>query len=150
MWFGCWGTDIFVYFFNLLHFFAFFHSDTEVSQGFCKLALLHLFWSAGKKPIWGLPSPRPAVKVHLTLLCWRSAALVSPGRLSHRAGRTQGQKGRAREKGNYMLGFADKMNLPAVPERPPEQKVSSLLVLSQQDLCTCLRLTPELSDLCGL
>lgn len=66
--------------------------------------------------------------------------------LSHRTGRTHGQKGRAREKGNYMLDFADKMNLPAVPECLLEQKVWPPLVLSQAQINPCvIRSLPALT-----
>lgn len=66
-----------------------------------------------------------AVESHLPTLLKVSSAVLAVAReplllLSHRTGQAEG---RAREKGNYMLGFANKMNLPAVPEPLSEQKV---------------------------
>lgn len=56
-------------------------------------------------------------------------------------------EGRAREKGNYMLGFAGKMNLPAVPEPLGAKGLSAWFYLHG---ARTLGLTPVLPDPCLL
>lgn len=108
-----------------------------------------LHFSASKhRGVSGFPQPSPSDwqeksqfggflsqvlqgKASLTTLLKVSSAVLAVSRetllpLSHRTGQTEGTEGTAGEKGNYMLGFADKMNLPAVPEPLSEQKVSVL------------------------
>lgn len=71
-WFGGVGGFLNFFFFTLHNFFSFFFQ----AQRCLRLALPHYFRPAGKKPIWGLLSPCPAVKAYLRAPCWRSAVLV--------------------------------------------------------------------------
>lgn len=138
--FGCWGW---FFFFNFLF------KIYVISSLFVFQARRHLgvspafpFGLAGKKANLGAPSPCAAVRAHLSPPA--EGQLSCPGCRQGDSGlQDRPDRGRGREKGNYMLGFADKMNLLAVPE---PLKRSQCLVLPRQGLDTRLRLTPELSD----
>lgn len=91
------------------------------------------FWLAGEKPIWGLPSPCPAVKAHLSPPCWRSAQLswLSPGKLCCRwATGLARHRDRGESKGEGKLhAWVCRQNEPPSSARASRSKKSQCLVL---------------------